>query len=164
MQLSYAIFSDVIRYTSTLYLCMAAVVIGYASTAISVTEGDTATFSAEVMFGNLGDLAVRVVQSTLDGTATGISHQREFTGLFVFSQELYITVATFPVLSLLLPASFSSCLILLVCYWNVHCCGFHQLLPVVSCCIVHEVCHVELFITLVQEGWVRTMPQQGHSF
>ena len=79
---------------------MTAVVIGYTSTAISVTEGDTATFSAEVMSGNLGDLAVRVVQSTLDGTATGISHQREFTGLFcvlsgalkVSSHALYITV------------------------------------------------------------------------
>jgi len=52
---------------------VAAVVIGYTSTVLSVTEGDTATFSAQVMSGNLGDLAVRVAQSTQDGTATGTS-------------------------------------------------------------------------------------------
>ena len=94
---------------------MAAVVIGYASTAISVTEGDTATFSAEVMSGNLGDLAVRVVQSTMDGTATGISHRKKFNSLYC------VLIAIFPVLSL-----FCSCQLILavVCLLFVALVGF----------------------------------------
>ena len=73
---------------------MAAVVIGYTSTVLSVTEGDTATFSAQVMSGSLGDLAVRVVHSTQDGTATGTSHWKESLCFQKVSSNDNFSVAT----------------------------------------------------------------------